>query len=153
MTDMEQSNLQSFTSTGQRRPILHKEMQLGPINVESKNGIFPGYIGHIPSRECKGFVQFCERAKHFHRKEEAYMLADKVLAILRAKGAERIIIAEEDTGTVYEFHERQWNTSVPQKAKGSKEKDEAQSMVRVSEHWGKWKNHAEFVLVGTREVN
>jgi len=148
-----QSNLRAFTSSGPRRPMLHKKEAVGPIQVESKGGIFPGYIGSIPSRTTTGFVQFCEREKHYHRNEKAYMLSDKVLAYLRAKGVTRILIAETDTGTVYEFHEKQFNTRVPQKAKGTNEKDEDQSLVRVSEYWGKWEEYADHVMLGSREVN
>lgn len=148
----EQQRLDAF-STPSNRPILHKELQAGPIHVESKGRIFPGYIGGVPARDCRGFVQFCTREEHYHRNEAAYMLSDKVLAYLRARDCECILIAEEDTGTVYEFHESQWTETVPQRAKGKREKDEDQSMVRVEENWGKYDDHAPYVLVGSREVN
>lgn len=148
MTD-DQSSLRNWQQE-QTRPILHKDQQVGPIFVQSKGRIYPGYRGPVPSRDAYGFVQFCTRAKHYHRNEEAYMLSDKVLTYLRAKGCAVILIAEEDTGTVYEFHETQWDESVPQRAKGKKEKDEAQSMVRVTENWGRYADHADYVMMGSR---
>ena len=149
MTDDDQQTLREY-SPSQSRPILHKDAIVGPIHVPSQGQMYPGYRGPIPARDCYGFVQFCDREKHYHRNEEAYMLSDKVLAYLRAKGCERILIAEEDTGTVYEFHERQFNEDVPQRAKSKSEKDEDQSMVRVAENWGEYPNHAEHVMVGER---
>lgn len=148
-----QSSLREWGTGNQSRPILHKDTQVGPIYVESKGNIYPGYRGQIPSRQAYGFVQFCTRKNHYHRNEEAYMLSDKILAYLRAKDCAVILIAEEDTGTVYEFHERQFDTAVPQKAKGKREKDEDQTLVRVYENRGKYPDHAEHVMVGTREVN
>lgn len=152
MTD-EQSSLRSFQENEKRRPMVHKDAQVGPIHVQSKGNIYPGYRGPVPARSAYGFVGFRERRKHYHRNEEAYMLSDKVLAYIRAKGCQYIFIAEEDTGTVFEFHESQWDTPVPQKAKGSKEKDEDQSLVRVTENWGQWADHADSILLGQREVN
>lgn len=148
-----QQSLRNWQDDAKSRPILHKDTQVGPIHVKSKGNIFPGYRGWVPARESYGFVQFCERQKHYHRNEQAYMLSDKVLAYLRAKGCKTILIAEDDTGTVYEFHISEFNESVPQKAKGKNEKDEAQSMVRVSENWGQYADHADYVMVGSREVN
>lgn len=149
----DQQTLRDYFQSTPSRPILHKDAQVGPIYVESKGNIYPGYRGGIPARSAYGFVQFCERQKHYHRNEEAYMLSDKVLAYLRAKGCELILFAEEDTGTVYEFHETQFTESVPQRAKGTTEKDEDQTLVRVEENWGRYPDHAEFVLMGDREQN
>lgn len=152
MTD-DQQRLEAFVDEPSRRPLVHKNEQVGPIRVESKGYIHPGYVGPVPAREKYGFVGFRERAKHFHRNEEAYMMSDKVLEILRSKGVQLIFIAEDDTGDVYEFHESQFNERVPQRAKGSREKDEDQTLVRVNEHRGRYDNHAAHVLVGNREDN
>lgn len=92
-----QQTLREYVADTKSRPILHKEHQVGPIHVQSKGRIFPGYRGPVPARDAYGFVQFCTREDHYHRNEEAYMLSDKVLAYLRAKGCAIILIAEEDT--------------------------------------------------------
>lgn len=151
--DPEQERLDTFGARNKRRPILFKDEQVGPIHVESKGEIYPGYRGSIPALDAYGFVGFRKHDKHYHRNERAYMLTEKVVEYLRAKGCQYIMIAEDDTGTVYTFHESQWNEEVPQRAKGEDEKDEDQLMVKVHEHRGKFVEHAEHVMVGDREVN
>jgi hypothetical protein len=148
----EQSKIGGFTDE-KSRPVLFKDAQVGPIHVLSKGDIYPGYRGPIPGRDAYGFVQFCERETHFHRNEAAYMLSYKVLEHLRSRGVELILIAEDDAGYVYEFHESQFDTEVPQRAKGTDEKDEDQRLVRVTHHQGKYADHASDVMVGPREVN
>lgn len=155
MTDDEeaQSRLDTFSDQSKRRPILFKDEQVGPIHVKSKGEIYPGYRGPIPAYDSYGFVGFRKHRKHYHRNERAYMLSEKVVEYLRAKGCQFILIAEDDTGDVYVFHETQFDTEVPQRAKGQDEKDEDQLMVKVHEHRGRFADHAEHVMVGDREVN
>ena len=149
----EQERIDAFSDDPKPRPVLFKDVQVGPINVASKGDIYPGYRGPIPARGKYGFVQFCEREKHFHRNEASYMLSLKVLEHLRSRGVEIILIAEDDEGYVYEFHESQFDEEAPQRAKGPDEKDETQMMVNVMHHQGKFADHADSVMVGTREVN
>lgn len=153
MSEDNQERLDTFSDSNPRRPVMFKDEQVGPIHVKSKGRIFPGYRGPIPARDAYGFVGFRRRDRHYHRNEAAYMLSEKVVDYIRAKGCTILLIAEDDTGDVYEFHESQFNEEVPQKAKGTDEKDEDQLMVRVSEHRGKFAEHADAVLVGDREVN
>lgn len=134
-------------------PVLYKDRQLGPIPVLSKGEICPGYIGRLISRECYGFVGFRQHEEHFHVKMEAYMLSDRVLRAIRDTSAFRILIAEEDTDRVYEWHHSQWRHDVPQHAKGEDEKDEEQTYAPVSAAWGVYDDHASEVLIGEREVN
>lgn len=148
----EQNRIEQY-GEGRTRPVLFKDVQVGPIRVLSKGDIHPGYRGPIPARDAYGFVQFCTREEHFHRNEASYMLSDKVLEHLRSRGVEIILFAEDDEGCVYEYHESQFDTEVPQSAKGTDEKDEPQRMVHILHHQGKYENHADSVMVGTRETN
>ncbi len=148
-----QERIDAFSDKPKRRPVLFKDVQVGPINVDSKGDIYPGYRGPIPARDAYGFVQFCERETHFHRNESSYMLSEKVLEHLRSRGVEVILIAEDDEGYVYEYHESQFNEEAPQSAKGTDEKDEVQMMVDILHHQGKYADHTDSVMVGTREIN
>ena len=151
--DEGQERLDEWLEDNLRQPILHKDEQVGPIYVPSKGNIWPGYRGWIPARDEYGFVQFCDREPHYHRKMEGYALSDKVLVNIRSRGCKRILMAEEDTGDVYEFHESQFCNPMPKHAKGKDEKDEAQSYAKCEEAWGRFAGHAEYVLVGDREIN
>lgn len=151
--DDTQERLDSFSDAEPRRPILFKDAQVGPIHVKSKGRIHPGYRGPIPARNTYGFVGFRKHRLHYHRNERAYILSEKVVDYIRAKGCKLILIAEDDTGDVYVFHESQFDEEAPQRAKSSDEKDETQLMARVHEHRGLFANHAEHVLVGDREIN
>jgi|AntDeeMinimDraft_4_1070355.scaffolds.fasta_scaffold01060_15 hypothetical protein len=150
MTD--QSSLRSFAASGDRRPMLHKDEAVGPINVESQHSLYPGYIGTVPSMDATGFLAYRDHPKDYNG-QPVYAIPDKVLAYVRAKDVTRILIAEEDSSRVYAFHERQFDQRVPQKIKSGNEQDENQSMAFVDEHWGQWEDHAESVLLGRREVN
>lgn len=134
-------------------PVCYKHEQVGPVYVMSKGEIYPGYVGNILNRDQFGFVGFRRHEDHYHRKMEAYMLSDTVLAELRELGVQLVLIAEEDTNRVYEWHISQFQESVPQHAKGSDEKDEDQTFVKVDDAWGTFDDHSGDVLIGEREVN
>lgn len=134
-------------------PILYKDRQLGPIPVRSKGEICPGYVGQVINREKYGFVGFREHRDHFHVKMGGYALSDRVLRSIRDAGVQLMLIAEEDTGRVYEWHLTQWQHEMPQHAKSEEEKDEDQTYAEAEEAWGVYDDHAADVMIGEREVN
>jgi hypothetical protein len=134
-------------------PILYKDRQLGPIPVLSKGEICPGYIGQVLNRDQYGFVGFREHREHFHVKMGGYALSERVLRSIRTVGVQVMLIAEEDTGRVYEWHLSQWRNEMPQHGKSDDEKDEDQSYAEADEAWGVYDDHTQDVMIGDREVN
>lgn len=118
-------------------------------NLPGKGRAHVGYRGPVPARRVYGYVQFCTRRDHFHRNEEGYALSEKVLRKLRTVGCRLVLIAEEDTGIVYEFHERQFREQVS-KRNNPKHDEDPQRKVKVVNNRGKWHDHARHVLTGER---
>lgn len=150
---MSEQQLLRDVGTPSEPPVCYKQKQVGPVYVASKGGIYPGYVGKILNRDQFGFVGFRRHEEHYHRNMEAYMLSDRVLEELRSLNVQLLLIAEDDTNTVYEWHIDQFTESVPQYAKGTNEKDEDQTFALVEDAWGCYDNHTPDVLIGEREVN
>lgn len=148
-TDRRDSDIREFSDDEKRDPILHKD-DVVQCRVPGKGDIFVGYRGPIPARRAYGFVQFCKRKEHFHRNEAGYALSERVLRKLRTFGCQLVLFAEEDTGIVYEFHERQFEEQVSKKNNPMHEED-PQRKVEIVQNRGKWHDHARHVLNGERE--
>ncbi len=134
-------------------PVLYKDEQFGPISVVSKGRICPGYVGAVLCRERYGFVGFREHSSHYHRKKDAYVLSARVIDALRSAGVQTMLIAEEDTGTVYEWHISHFCHEMPKSGKSEREENERQLYAPIADTWGRFENHAADVLIGAREVN
>jgi len=64
-----------------------------------------GLAGHLDAggSQVRGFVSPRTRAEHYFRKFDGYGLSLSVLPLLTEWGIARVLIAETDTGTVYEY--------------------------------------------------
>lgn len=133
-----------------RKPVLYKEEQLGPVPVPSKGRIYPGYVGHVTARRAYGFVGFRIHERHYHVNQEGYCLTLQVLRRMAAKGVRIVLIAEEDTGTVYEWHINDFDTEVPDKDKGPDEQDETQYSAQCETAAGVFEDHVDDVMIGPR---
>lgn len=60
----------------------------------------------VGNSQVRGFVSPRERAEHFFRKFDGYGLSLSVLDLLSEWGVVRVLIAETDTGTVWEYMTR-----------------------------------------------
>lgn len=134
-------------------PVLYKDKQFGPISVVSKGKICPGYLGQVVTRDRYGFVGFREHSSHYHRKKDAYVLSTRVVNALRREGVQLMLIAEEDTGTVYEWHISHFAHEMPKSGKSDREANEPQLYAPVDDAWGVFENQTEDVLIGARETN
>lgn len=86
---------------------------LAPTPDEAKAA---GKWGHVPERDCLGFVTQRDSHAHRIRKFDAYALSVSVLNTLTDLGVERVFIHETDTGDVYEFlldDFTEWGKPVP----------------------------------------
>lgn len=137
-------------STDTRAPILHKDTEF-TTKVPGK-GRISMYRGPIPARRAYGALQYRERDKHYHKNEEGYALSARVLRKLRTLGCQRILIAEEDTRCVYEFHEQQFTNQVAKHNNPNHEND-PQFVVKLENAWYKHEEHTDSVMVGEREHN
>lgn len=145
------ADIRDFGSDDSRVPILHKDAAI-QCKVPGKGNIIVGYRGPIPARRAYGFVQFCTKKEHFHRNEAGYALSERVLRKLRTLGCCIVLFAEEDTGTVYEFHERQFTDQVAKK-NNPKHDEDPQRKVEIIQNRGKYHGHVSGVMVGDRHGN
>lgn len=146
--DSPDSDIRDFGGTETRKPVLHKDEGL-TCKVPGKGNIMVGYRGPVPARRAYGFVQFVNSREHFHRNEAGYALSERVLRMIRTHGCQLIFFAEEDTGVVYEFHERQFTDQVAKKNNPMHDED-PQRKVEIMQNRGKFHGHARHILMGER---
>lgn len=151
MSDNNQQSRIERYGIDKSRPVLLKDVRVGPIQLESTGQTYPGYRGPVPARDAYGFVQFCDSSSQFDQNEGLYMIPLKVLEHLRSRDVTVLLIAEQHEEYVYEFHESQFDEEAPKRAKGRDEKDEVQMMVDTRHHQGKYAEHTDTVMIGSRE--
>lgn len=147
---MTQDRLDSY-GVDYDKPVLVKDSKVSPIHTESRGTITPGYRGMIPYRNSYGFLRFCDRAGHYNDDVDGSVLIEKVKQHLASRGVETVLIAEEDTGAVYEYHIGQFDQRVPKTAKRGDAKDEPQLYAPSDHYYGKFEDHVEAVLATGRE--
>lgn len=139
-----QSDINEYVEQESRPPVLRPD---APVEAPTAKGrIVVGHRGPIPARSDYGFVQFCTRDEHFHRKEAGYALSESVIRRIRSMGCKRVLFAEEDTGIVYEFHISQFTEQVAKHNNPNHDVD-PQRKVEITMHRGKWHDHADDVLL------
>lgn len=141
---MTQRKLSSYDETGTRRPFLHSDASVR-VRLPDKGEILAGYRGPVPARQAYGFVQFCTRDSHRIRALDAYALSETLLTRIRKLGCKVVLFAETDTGTVYEFHERQFTEAVPRQY--NPVVDDPQRYVALDTCWASYPDHTEQVLL------
>jgi len=144
-------DLRDFGAEGKREPILYQDEPVF-VRLATKGETCIGYRGAIPSRREYGFVQFCNSREHFHRNEAGYALSERSLRKIRSYGCKVILIAEDDTNMVWEFHESQFQDYVAKKNNPDHDKD-PQLKVEILQNRGKWPDHVPYVLNGERSGN
>lgn len=134
-------------------PICYKQERVGPVYIGSDGESFPGWAGRVLNREGTGFVWFRQNQAGFVSEANAYRIPNEILHELRAMGVTIVLIAEEDTKTVYEWHISQFGDSVPKYAKPTNRKEVPMTFAYISESWGSYPNHCADVLIGDRVVS
>lgn len=140
-----QRDLSDFTNRDERAPTIHTDEAIR-MRIPGKGVTHVGWRGPVPSRNAYGFMQERHSEKHRIRALDAYALSNRVLTRIRSFGCRRVLVAETDTGTVYEFHERQFTDPVPKQYNPQAE-DDPQCYVRRTEAWNAWQSHSQDVRI------
>lgn len=141
----DQLDLRDFGGgTGETQPVLMPDKPVF-MRFPEKGEVKVGQRGPVPTREDYGFVKFVVKDRHRLRAKNAYAFSSKLLQRLRALGCVRLLVAETNSGTVFEYHRRQFTDEVPKQYNPNHETD-PQKYVPVSEARGVWPEHSDSVV-------
>ncbi|WP_200531569.1 MULTISPECIES: hypothetical protein [unclassified Halorubrum] len=100
-----------------------------------------GTVGVLRGRDEVAYLSKRTREEHFYRKHRGYAVSDHIIDYLDRKGVNTVLIAEEDTRTVYEYHIKDFRDHG---IDTTDEPGDPQTCVPVSFAARTWENHAAY---------
>jgi hypothetical protein len=148
----EQQRIGAFGES-QSRPVLLRAREVAPINVGERDAYSPGVLGPVPARGVYGVVVPCRLSDRLRGDPPAFAMPDKVLTHLESRDVEIVLVADDESGDVYEFHISQFEGEVPKSDLPASQREERQRSVDLQHHRGRYSDHYQSVIVRTEGQN